>query len=90
VKKSELAFTAFLLLVFCLALSSLTGCALFANPQAAFVTGVDAGLNGSGLLDEYDKYLDADPKLDAESKKLRHGTSAGLRKLVKDAQASAK
>jgi hypothetical protein len=48
---------------------------------------VDAGLNGSGLLDEYDAYIEADPRIKPETKKIRHDTAAGLRKLVKDAQA---
>jgi hypothetical protein len=68
--------------------SGAMGCALFSSPNASFVAGVDAGLNQSGLLDEYDKYIDADTKLTADSKAIRHQTSAGLRKLVKDAQGS--
>ena len=64
-----------------------TGCALFHKPDAAFIAGVDAGVNQSGYLDEYEKYVDADPNLKPESKKIRHDTAAGLRKLIKDAQA---
>lgn len=64
-----------------------TGCALFCKPDAAFIAGVDAGANGSGLLDEYDAYVEADPKIKPETKKIRHDTAAGLRKLIKDIQA---
>lgn len=77
-----------MLMIVCVlvALLSLSGCALFESPNTAFVTGVDAGLNGSGLLDEYDKYIDADPNLKSDSKKIRHQTAAQLRKLIADAQ----
>ena len=37
-----------------------SGCALFSNPSSAFVTGVDAGLNTSNLLNQYDAYVAAD------------------------------
>lgn len=68
--------------------SGAMGCALFHKPDAAFVAGVDAGLNQSKLLDEYEKYVDADPNLkDPDSKKIRHKTAADLRKLISDAQA---
>lgn len=65
---------------------AIMGCVLFESPNKAFVTGVDAGLNSSGLLDEYDKYIDADPKLKDDSKKIRHETATKLRKLVEDAK----
>lgn len=77
-------------LVFIVALlcSATTGCALFHKPDAAFVAGMDAGLNQSKLLDEYEKYVDADPNFkDPDSKKIRHKTAADLRKLISDAQA---
>jgi hypothetical protein len=64
-----------------------TGCALFKSPDKAFVTGVNAYAVDSGLLDEYDKYVDADPNLKPESKKIRHDSATGLRKIIKDAQA---
>ena len=65
---------------------AMTGCALFQSPNKALVAGMDAGLNQSGLLAEYDKYVDADPKLKDGDKKIRHDTAAGLRKLVEDAK----
>ena len=69
-----------------LAALGFSGCALFESPNKAFVAGVDAGVNSSGLLDEYDKYIDADPKLKDDSKKIRHQTAASLRKLIEDAK----
>lgn len=90
VKKSEFALLAVMLVVFTLILTSLSGCALFQSPQAAFVTGVDAGLNTSGLLDEYDKYVEADGALKGDSKKIRHETAIKLRKLILDAQGMSK
>jgi hypothetical protein len=69
--------------------SGAMGCALFSSPNASFVAGMDAGLNQSGLLDEYDKYVEADASLkDPNSKKIRHDTATSLRKLLKDAQAA--
>ena len=69
---------------------SVSGCALFHSPDAAFVAGVDAGLNpgpnGAAILDKYDKYVDADTTLTADTKKIEHGTTAKLRKLVADAK----
>jgi hypothetical protein len=64
----------------------MTGCALFHKPDAALVAGVDAGLNSSKLLDQYDAYVDADTKLTDDSKKIRKKTSADLRKLIADAK----
>lgn len=70
---------------------ALDGCALFRNPDAAFVAGVDAGLNagpsGAAILDKYDAYVDADTKLTADTRKIEHGTTAALRKLIADAKA---
>jgi predicted lipoprotein len=70
---------------------ALDGCALFKNPDAAFVAGVDAGLNAgpanAAILDKYDAYVDADTKLTADTKRIEHRTTAALRKLVADAKA---
>ena len=87
-KRFSLGVRLSVLVVFGLLLcSGPTGCALFHKPDAAFIAGVDAGVNGSGYLDEYEKYVDADTKLSADGKKIRHDTATGLRKLIKDAQA---
>lgn len=63
-----------------------TGCALFESPNKAFIAGVDAGVNANGLLDEYLAYVEADPKLKPESKKIKANTVAELRHLIKTAQ----
>ena len=73
-------------LLFALISFSMSGCALFQSPNEALVTGIDAGLNSSGLLDEYDKYVEADGNLKSDSKKIRHDTAFKLRKLISDAQ----
>lgn len=69
---------------------ALGGCALFKSPNSAFVAGVDAGLNGgpsgADILGKYDKYVDADTTLTADTKKIEHATTAKLRKLVADAK----
>lgn len=69
---------------------ALGGCALFRNPDAAFVAGMDAGLspgpNNGDLLSKYDAYVDADSKLTAETKKIEHRTAAMLRGLLEDAK----
>ena len=49
--------------------------------EAAFYDAMDQGLLKSGMLDEYDKYLDKDTSIiDPKTRELRKGTSAGLRK----------
>lgn len=69
---------------------ALGGCALFKSPNASFVAGVDAGLNGgpngADILNKYDRYVDADPTLTADTKKIEKATTAKLRKLVADAK----
>lgn len=69
---------------------ALSGCALFRSPNAAFVAGVDAGLNGgpsgADILNKYDKYVDADTTLTADTKKIEKTTTAKLRKLIADAK----
>ena len=56
----------------------------------AFVNGVDAYANDSGMLNEYDRYVEADPTLDADSKRIKKDTSAGLRRLVAEEKAREK
>lgn len=60
----------------------LSGCGV----NEAFVSGVDEYANRSGLLDEYDRYIDADPKLSGDTKKIRKNTSRGLRRLIEEAK----
>ncbi len=79
--------TLFLALLLCL---SLTGCALFKSPNAAFVGAVDAGLNdgpsNAAILSKYEKYVDADATLTPDTKKIEHATVSRLRKLIEDAK----
>jgi len=71
--------------ILALALAVLTllfaaGCGNKAREEA-FHDAMDQGLLRSGLLDEYDKYLDKDASIiDPKTRELRKGTSAGLRK----------
>ena len=78
------------LLVVAILVSPLTGCALFQSPNAAFVAGIDAGLNAgpsnAAILDKYDRYIDADTTLTADTKRIEKTTTAKLRKLIADAK----
>lgn len=70
-------------LVLLLSLFLALGCCL---PNETFVEGVDALANESGLLDEYDKYIDADDSIGDTTKEIRKGTSKKLRELIEDAK----
>ena len=49
--------------------------------EAAFHDAMDQGLLKSGLLDEYDRYVDKDASIiDPKTREIRKSTSAGLRK----------
>lgn len=52
--------------------------------EAAFADGVDQYANKSGLLAEYDRYVENDPNLSSDTKKIRKGTSEGLRMLIEE------
>jgi hypothetical protein len=54
------------------------------NPNKAFVEGVEAYTEESGMLDEYCRYVDQDETLPDDMKAIRKDTAAGLRKLVKE------
>jgi hypothetical protein len=69
------------LIVVILALCA-TGCCGAAPREVAFHDGVKQYVLTSGLADEYDKYIDADPKLKDDTKKIRKDTSKGLRALI--------
>lgn len=58
------------------------GCCGVSSREAAFHDGVKQYTVSSGMLDEYDRYVDADPKLKDDSKKIRKDTSKGLRALI--------
>lgn len=88
-RRFSAGFRLSLLVFFVVALcATTTGCGLFSKPDKAFIAGVDAGLNGSGLLDEYVKYVENDPNLKLpETKQIKKDTVAGLRKLIVDIKA---
>lgn len=69
---------------------ALSGCALFQSPSAALVAGMDAGLNSGpnngDILNKYDRYVDADATLTADTKSIEKGTTARLRKLIESAK----
>ena len=68
-------------LVFVVAI--LTGCpAANLQRENAYHDGVKQYALESGLLEEYDKYIDADPSLKPNTKKIRKQTSAGFRALI--------
>lgn len=68
-------------LVFLMAI--LTGCpAVNLKRENAYHDGVKQYALESGLLKEYDKYIDADPNIKANTKKIRKQTSAGFRALI--------
>lgn len=58
------------------------GCCGSASREAAYHDGVKQYTTSSGMLDEYEKYIDADPKLKDDTKKIRKDTSKGLRALI--------
>ncbi len=84
--KQLLARLALALVIVC----ALGGCSLFQSPNAAFVAGVDAGLNGgpsgADILNKYDKYIDADTTLTADTKKIEKATTSKLRRLIAEAK----
>jgi hypothetical protein len=61
---------------------ALSGCCGSTSREAAYHDGVKQYALESGMLDEYEKYVDADPKLKDATKKIRKDTSKGLRALI--------
>lgn len=58
------------------------GCCGVTSREVAYHDGVKQYALESGLLAEYDKYIDADPAIKASTKKIRKQTSAGFRALI--------
>lgn len=58
------------------------GCCGVTSREKAFYDGVKDYTVDSGMLSEYEKYVDADPALKPETKKIRKDTSKGLRALI--------
>lgn len=78
----------FLLVVAFAALAMASGCG---SVNQAFVDGVEASAVKSGLLAEYDAYVDADPKIkDPETRRIRKQSSARLRGLIEEARRNGK
>jgi len=69
---------------------SLTGCCGTSSREAAFHDGVKQYTLASGMLDEYEKYVEADPVIKPETKKIRKDTAKGLRALIAQEEASLK
>lgn len=72
-----------------LAASSI-GCCGVSTREQAFHDGVKQYVLASGLVDEYDKYIDSDPKLKDDTKKLRKDTTKGLRALIAEEEKALK
>jgi hypothetical protein len=66
------------------------GCCGNTSREAAFHDGVKQYAVESGLLDEYDKYVDADPAIKDSTKVIRKNTSKGLRALIAEEQKALK
>ncbi len=60
----------------------LSGCCGTLAREKAFHDGVKQYAVASGLLDEYEKYVDADAKLKPETKTIRKDTAKGFRALI--------
>lgn len=58
------------------------GCGGNLSRESAYHDGVKQYTISSGMLDEYEKYVDADPKLKDQTKKIRKDTSKDFRKLI--------
>lgn len=66
-----------------------TGCCGNLSREAAYHEGVKEYTLKSGLLDEYEAYVAADPKiLKDDTRKIRKGTAQDLRKLIAQEEAS--
>lgn len=58
------------------------GCCGSASREAAYHDGVKQYTIASGMTSEYEAYVEADSKIQPETKKIRKDTAAGLRKLI--------
>lgn len=66
-----------------------SGCGTLSR-EVAYHEGVKEYAIKSGLLDEYDKYLEADPNLADTTKTIRKQSSEGLRALIAAEEAAIK
>lgn len=77
-------------LIACALTLLMVGCCGNLSREAAYHDGVKQYALESGMLNEYEAYVAADPKLKDETKKIRKGTSEGLRKLIAQEEQSLK
>jgi len=68
----------------------MVGCCGNLSREAAYHDGVKEYTLKSGMTDEYEAYVKADPKLKDDTKKIRLGTATGLRKLIAQEEESLK
>lgn len=66
----------------------MVGCCGTMSRESAYHDGVKQYTVESGMTAEYEAYIDADPKLKPETKKIRKDTAAGLRKLIATEEAA--
>jgi len=66
------------------------GCGGNLSRESAYHDGVKQYTIASGMTSEYEAYIEADPKLKPETKKIRKDTAAGLRKLIDQEEQSLK
>jgi len=66
----------------------MVGCCGSLSREAAYHDGVKQYTIESGMASEYEAYIEADPKLKPETKKIRKDTAAGLRKLIATEEAA--
>lgn len=69
-------------LITCALLLACTGCCNTLSREAAYHDGVKNAVLESGLLDEYEAYLAADPVIKDRTKEIRKGTSTKFRELI--------
>lgn len=67
-----------------------SGCCSVLSREAAFLDGVKQYSIESGLLSEYEKYVDADPSIKPETKTIRKNTASGLKALIAEEEKALK
>jgi hypothetical protein len=68
----------------------MVGCCGNLSRESAYHDGVKQYTIESGMVSEYEAYITADPKLKDDTKKIRLGTAAGLKKLIAQEEESLK
>ena len=63
-------------------IAACTGCCSNLSREGAYHDGVKQLIIESGLLDEYEGYLEADASIKEGTKKIRKGTATELRALI--------